>query len=112
MNNLRTTTTTAKATAKHSRHANTHPPAQVAAEWKAVAEKDSAKANANLAIANKEQGAPPARTAVPTLPLSPISIPTPKAHSPALSRASAPRPAPTLTPTPTRRRARRQSLCG
>ena len=53
----------------------------MAAEWKAVAEKDSAKANANLAIANKEQGAPPARTAVPTLPLSPISIPTPKAHS-------------------------------
>jgi hypothetical protein len=34
----------------------------VAAEWKAVAEKDSAKANANLAIATKEQdGAPAAK---------------------------------------------------
>ena len=50
----------------------------MAAEWKAVAEKDSAKANANLAIANKEQGAPPDCTPLPTLLLVPIPTPTPK----------------------------------
>lgn len=35
----------------------------MAAEWKVVAEKDSAKANANLAIATKEQGGAPAAKA-------------------------------------------------